>query len=178
MADRLAGLRLVDPALTTLARGYRNAQMVAEELFPIVGNLEKEAGKYPQFSKEAFLLYATERAIRAGSNRVNPAGITPLDYSMTEHDLEYPIDYRESEEAIFPLQAHATNVVTSAIQLRREKQAADLAQNANNYAAGNKLALAGDDCFSEPGSDPNGASLRVFCTVSVPMWDLFHFMPR
>jgi SOS-response transcriptional repressor LexA len=27
-------------------------------------------------------------------------------------------------------------------------------------------------------SVPNGASLRVFCTVSVPMWDLFHFMPR
>jgi GT2 family glycosyltransferase len=26
--------------------------------------------------------------------------------------------------------------------------------------------------------DLNGASLRVFCTVSVPMWDLFHFMPR
>ncbi len=156
MADRLAGLRLVDPALTNLARGYRNGQMVAEELFPIVGNLEKEAGVYPQFSKEAFYLYATERGIRANSNRVNPAGITPLTYNMTEHDLEYPIDYREDEEAIFPLQAHATNVVTSAIQLRREKLAADLAQNTANYASGNKLTLAGDDCWSEPGSDPVG----------------------
>ena len=70
---------------------------------------------------------------------------------------EYPIDYRESDEAAFPLEAHATNVVTEGIQLRREKQCADLAQNAANYATGNKIVLSGNDQFTDgTNSDPEG----------------------
>lgn len=156
MADQLSSLRVVDPVLTNLARGYSNAASVVSRMFPVVGNLEKEAAVYMTFGKEAFLLYNTERAIRANSNRINPGKPSSDKYSMTEHDLEYPIDYREDEEAIFNVQAYATNLVTAGILLRREKQGADLATNPANYANSNKLALAGDDCFSEPGSDVVG----------------------
>ncbi|MBT0665759.1 hypothetical protein KI809_15725 [Geobacter pelophilus] len=155
-ADQLSALRVVDPVLTNLARGYSNAEAVAELLFPVVGNLTKESGKYMTFGKEAFRLYSTERALRANSNRIAPGKPSSDDFSMTEHDLEYPIDYREDEEANFPLQQYATNLTTAGIQVRREKLAADLACNPANYGNSNKLALAGDDCFSEPGSDPVG----------------------
>ena len=155
-ADQLSALRVVDPVLTQLARGYTNADSIADRIFPIVGNLTLESSLYMTFGKEAFRLYNTERAIRAASNRMTPGKPSSDKYVMTEHDLEYPIDYREEDEANFPLQQYATMLVTAAIQLRREKIAADLACNPDNYGAGNKLALAGDDCFSEPGSNPVG----------------------
>ncbi|MCL4492327.1 MAG: major capsid protein [Nitrospirae bacterium] len=153
---RLEDLRVVDPVLTTLARGYTNAEMVATLLFLVV-LVEKEAGKIPQFGKEAFKIYNTERAIRAKSNRISPEGRTTIDFVMDEHDLEYPIDYREKNEDIFNLEEHATNVVTGGISLRLEKKAADLAQDTNNFPAGNKITLAGNSQFTDKvNSDPIG----------------------
>ncbi|MGE0333088.1 MAG: hypothetical protein AB7P37_20600 [Ramlibacter sp.] len=150
---RLSNIRIVDPVLTNLAIGYTNAQLVAEWLFPFAP-VDKERSKLPKFGKEAFKIYNTLRALRAKSNRINPEGITDMDLVTDEHDLEYPIDYREEAEAAFPLQAHATHTVTEAIQLRREKTCADMAQNAANYGAGNKITLAGTSQFTHASSDP------------------------
>lgn len=150
---RLEDLRVIDPVLTSIARGYVNAAYVAEALFPIV-NVDKEAGKVPQFGKEAFKVYSTERALRAKSNRINPEGITLLDFTMDEHDLEYPVDRREAEESIFAEQEHATNVVVSGIQLRRERIAALLAQTAGSFPSGNRIGLSGSTQFTHADSDP------------------------
>ncbi|HQR97582.1 MULTISPECIES: hypothetical protein [unclassified Polaromonas] len=150
---RLSNIRMVDPVLTNLALGYSNAEYVGQHLMPFVP-VDKEANKLPKFGKEAFKIYSTERALRAKSNRINPEGITLVDLNTDEHDLEYPIDYREDAEAAFPLQAHATNVSTGGIALRREKMIADLAQNPANYAASNKIALSGTSQFTHASSDP------------------------
>ena len=152
---RLGKLRVVDPVLTNLAIGYTNAQFVGSVLMPFV-YLDKEGGKIPLFGKEHFKLYNTERALRAKSNRVNPEDIGSVDVAMDEHDLEYPIDYREDAESAFPLQARATNTVTEGIRLRHEKMVADIAQNPANYPVGNKLALSGGSCFDVTTSDPEG----------------------
>lgn len=153
MSDRLQELRIVDPVLTTLARGYSNAKFVAESLFPIAP-VEQEGGKIPQFGKEQFKLYKTERAIRAKSNRISPEGLTTIEYALTEHDEEYPMDYREEAASMFNLERHGTMVVTETIQLSREKAAADLAQNADNYPVGNKITLSGTSQFTHADSDP------------------------
>lgn len=145
--------RVVDPVLTNLARGYSNAQYIASTLFPIV-EVNKEGGKIPEFTKESFKIYNTERAIRARSNRINPEDRTEIDFVLTEHDLEYPIDYREAQDDIFPTLAHGTFVVTEGIMLRMEKLAADLAQNDTNYPTGNKITLAAGDKFTNLSSDP------------------------
>lgn len=145
--------RVVDPVLTNIARGFKNASHVATSLFPIV-SVNKEGGKIPQFTKEAFKVYNTERAIRAKSNRINPEDRTTIDFVLTEHDLEYPIDYREQEEDILPLRIHATNVVTDGISLRLEKLAADIVQNLSTYPSGNKVTLAAGDKFTNTSSDP------------------------
>jgi len=153
---RLSNLRQQDPVLTELAYGYDNAEMACEALFPVV-NVDKEGGKIPLFGKEKFRIYETLRALRAKSNRIQPSDIGDLDIILDEHDLEYPIDYREDEEASFPLRAHANDVVTEGIQLRREKYCADLAQNAANYAASNKITLSGTSQFTDgTNSDPEG----------------------
>lgn len=91
---RLSNLLLVDPVLTNLAVGYSNADFVGAALMPFV-NVEKEAGIVPIFNKDNFKVYATERALRAKSNRINPGDMGSQAFALTEHDLEYPIDYRE-----------------------------------------------------------------------------------
>jgi hypothetical protein len=155
---RLSNLRVVDPVLTNLSVGYSNADLVGDVLFPFVP-VDKEGGKIPKFGKEAFKIYNTERALRAKSNRINPEDVDSVTVSLDEHDLEYPIDYRESDEAAFPLEAHATHVVTEGIRLRHEKKVADLAQNTANYAASNKIVLAGTSRFTDKAnSDPIASS--------------------
>ncbi len=69
----LSNKRIVDPVLTEISRGYTNAALIGTNLFPVV-SVTKEAGKIPQFNKEAFKIYNTERAIRAKSNRISPEG--------------------------------------------------------------------------------------------------------
>ena len=145
--------RVVDPVLTNIARGFINPAHVATKLFPVV-SVNKEGGKIPQFTKEAFKIYNTERAIRAKSNRINPENRDEIDFVLTEHDLEYPMDYREQEEDILPLRLHATNVVTDGISLRLEKLAADIVQNLSTYPIGNKVTLASGDKFTTTSSDP------------------------
>lgn len=152
---RLSKLRVVDPILSALAIGYSNAAFIGDQLLPFV-NLDKEGGKIPRFGKEAFKVYATERALRAKSNRINPEDIDGIDISLDEHDLEYPIDYREDAEAAFPLQAHATNRVVEGIRLRHEAMVASMTQNPANYPTGNKIALSGTDMFTHVDSDPEG----------------------
>jgi hypothetical protein len=154
---RLSNLRMVDPVLTQLAIGYgSNMFGAAEALFPLV-ETDKEGGKIPKFGMDHFRLYNTERALRARSNRMQASDVGSVDVVLDEHDLEYPIDYREDAEAAFPLRAHGTNMVTQGIQLRREKYCADMAQNPDNYAVSNKITLSGTSQFTNgTNSDPEG----------------------
>ena len=149
----LANKRVVDPVLTNIARGYSNSALIGVNLFPIV-EVEKEGGKIPQFNKEAFKIYNTERAIRARSNRISPEGRSTIDFALEEHDLEYPMDYREIDEDITPLKIYAAQVVTDGISLRLEKLIADLAQNLSTYPSGSKVTLASSDKFTNTSSDP------------------------
>ena len=87
---------------------------------------------------------------------MDPSDVSTVDAGYDEHDLAYPIDYREKAEAAFPLEAMATDTVTEAIALKREKGIADLVQNPANYGAGNKVVLSGSSRFSDPTSDPTG----------------------
>lgn len=150
---RLSKLRVVDPVLTNLATGYTNEQFVGDQLMPFV-LVDKEGGKIPLFGKEHFKVYSTERALRAKSNRINPEDIGEVDVALDEHDLEYPIDYREDAESAFPLQARATNTVVEGIRLRHEVMVADMVQNPANYSVGNKIALSGTSQFTDDTSDP------------------------
>lgn len=150
---RLSALRIADPVLTNLAIGYSNAELVGDALLPFV-YVDKEAGLLPKFGKEAFKDYNTERALRAESNRMDAEdpGTTP--FSLTEHDLERGIDYREDADAAFPLQRRATYLVQQIIRMKHERKVAALVQDPTKYGAGNKVALSGTDRFSQDTSDP------------------------
>ncbi|MDF0606636.1 hypothetical protein HZU77_013380 [Neisseriaceae bacterium TC5R-5] len=153
MSDRLQRLRVVDPVLTSLARGYRNAQYISEGLFP-VAEIDKESGIIPLFGKEAFRLWETERAIRAKSNVMTADDADTLDVVLREHDLAYPVDIREQTESMFNEEAKAAKRVKDAIDLGREARAGMLAQNPGTYESGAKIALSGSSKWSKNGGDP------------------------
>ena len=150
---RLEELR-INAYLSEVARGYHNNAFIADVLFPTIYS-EKEKIDIFEFNKEAFNIYDTERAIRANSNVISPQGFKKHTTTLTEHDLSYPIDYREEQEAEkVKLQLHATNVVTNGLQLKHEKACADLVQNPDNYSLDNKITLSGTACFNNDASDP------------------------
>src|SRR5574344_510145 len=152
---RLEELR-INAYLSEVARGYSNNAFIAENLFPTIES-EVEKVDIFEFNKEAFQVYNTERAIRANSNVMSPKGFNKKSATLTEHDLAYPIDYREEEESKkVKLQLHATNVVTEGLKLKHEKQCADLVQNPVNYLTGNKIVLSGTSKFTDKNSDPVG----------------------
>ena len=152
---RLEELR-INAYLSEVARGYKNNAFVAQYLFPEITS-EKEKIDIFEFNKEAFNLYDTERAIRANSNVISPQGFKKHTTTLAEHDLSYPIDYREEQEAEkVKLQLHATNVVTEGLKLKLEKQCADLAQDQSKYPNENKVILSGKSCFNWKDSDPQG----------------------
>jgi hypothetical protein len=150
---RLQELRVVDPVLTQLAWGYKNAAMVADALFPRV-YVDKEGGKIPVFGKEAFREYATLRALRANSNLMPVDARTTIDCVLDEHDLGYPIDRREGADSTFDEQKIGQGVVLNAMALQREIRAAALAFAAGNYDATNKITLSGTTQFSHASSTP------------------------
>lgn len=143
MSDRLNNIRVVDPVLTQLAWGYMNPTFVADKLFPTV-KVEKEAGKFPIFGKEAFKAYNTLRAIRGGSNVLVPENITTGTYVLAENDIGYPIDYREDADAMFNLQQWATKAAQDIIALGKEVDAATLATTTGNFGS-NTVTLTGND---------------------------------
>lgn len=151
--SRLGELRVVDPVLTNLVRGYSNADFVGEALFPIV-NVAKEAGKVPLFSKDAFKVFVTERAIRANSNKIQPEARTTVDYVCEEHDAGYPMDYREIQEDNFPLEKYAAFRAQAAVMLRHEKKCADLAIATGTYTNSNYATLTSTDQWTHADSKP------------------------
>ncbi len=148
----LQKLRVQDPVLTELAQGYHNNELVAETLMPTV-EIEKEAGKIPTFGRLAFRLPSTVRNLRGSSNRLNPEDIGAIDVALEEHDVEYAIDYREENEAIFSLRQFALNTTQDVIALGREKAVATLALDESRYETDNKVTLSGTSQFSHKDAD-------------------------
>ena len=155
MSDYLKGKRVVDPVLTSIARGYKNAAFVGEHIFPIV-QTDKEGITVPTFGKTAFVEYDTERAVGAESNVLVRDKVGKLDLVLNEHDLAVPVDYREQTESMFNEEKKATRRATSGVNLRRELYAARLAQDPKVYAKENVKALAAAERWVGGKGDPIG----------------------
>lgn len=152
--SRLKDLRIVDPVLTSIVRGYKNAQFVGTKILPIL-NVEKEGGKIVTFGKDAFKLYNTKRAVGGNSNRKTSEKTTTTDYVMEEHDIEQALDYREQNESMFDEEKRAGKHTKDIIDLGLEKDIADITQNLSTYPSGHKVTLSGNDKWTDyTNSDP------------------------
>ncbi|WP_437216773.1 hypothetical protein [Pectobacterium sp. LFLA-215] len=153
MSDYLRGKRVVDPVLTSVARGYRNAAFIGENIFPIV-QVEKEGIVVPLFGKGAFVEYDTERAVGAESNVLLREKSSSMDLVLNEHDLAAPVDYREQAESLFNEEAKAIRRATSGVNLKRELYAARLAQDPTVYLEKSRKALAAAERWGNGKGEP------------------------
>lgn len=153
MSDYLKGKRVIDPVLTNIARGYKNAAFIGERIFPVV-HTDKEGVTVPTFGKSAFVEYDTERAVGADSNVLVREKTGKLDLVLNEHDLAAPVDYREQAESMFNEEAKAIRRVTNGVNLKRELYAARLAQDKTVYPASSVKALAAAERWVGGKGDP------------------------
>lgn len=159
--------RVIDPILTTAAQGYQNNQMIGTALFPIVP-VDQRGGKIITFGKEDFMLYNTGRSPGANTKRVS-YGYAGDPYALEQHALEgqVPMEYMQDANAVPGIDAGRMAVMKTQniIALSTEKQQADLATNASNYAASNKATLSGTDQWDNDASKPSSAVSDAIDTV-------------
>lgn len=143
--------RMVDPVLTSAAKGYSNNALVGGTLFPTVA-VSSRGGKVTQFGKEAFMLYATGRSPGQNTKRIT-FGYDGFSYALESHSLEglLPIETMQEADAVPGIDMASTTVngVQDIIALRLEKQRADVARDASKYAGTNKLTLSGTAQWSD-----------------------------
>lgn len=148
---------VVDPVLTTNARGYSNAEFVASRLFPRV-TAPARNGRVLKFGRTAFRRVNTRRAPGSQVKRIIYGhGSDPI--SIPQEALEGVVPYEWQDEAdrtmpSLDLGAQATQAVIDNIDLGNEIDSASLARDASNYASTNKLTLVGSDRWTDPDSTP------------------------
>lgn len=147
---------VVDPILSTHARGYRNAEMISQFLFPRV-IIPNRSMRVLKFGKESFRRMQTRRAPGADKMRVQ-YGYASDPVSLVQDALEAIVPIEHSEEALsvpgVDLGMNAVGMVMDVIDLGLELDVANIARDPANYGANNKLAMAGIDRWSDYASDP------------------------
>lgn len=147
---------VVDPILSTHARGYRNAEFISHLLFPRV-TIPNRSMRVIKFGKESFRLMNTRRAPGADKKRVQ-YGYASDPVSLVQNALEAMVPIEHQEEALsvpgIDLAQGAVNMVLDVVDLGHEVEAAQIARLATNYAPSNRVALTGADRWSNPASDP------------------------
>lgn len=151
--------RVVDPVLSEIARGYKNGDMVADALFPDVP-VDQRGGQVIEFGKEDFRLYATGRAPGANTKRVQ-YGYLGKPFALKQHALEGVVPFEIMQDANqvpgIDMGRVAVMKTQNIIYLAHEKACADKARSLANYAATNRVTLAGTDQWNDyANSNPTG----------------------
>lgn len=149
-------VRVADPVLSTHARGYRQAQLVAPMLFPFA-DVSMYGGKVIEFGKESFKVYNSKRAPGENTKRVRP-GYEGKPYAIVPMALEAVVPREHMRDASqvpgINLATRAVNVVLRSQLLEYEVDAATLATSTASYDANHRVALTSTDVWSDAASDP------------------------
>jgi hypothetical protein len=149
-------IRVVNPILSQFARGYRQRQLVARELFPLAPVMQY-GGQVLEFGKESFRAYVTKRAPGANKRRIR-FGYTGKPYSIIPSDIEGVVPFEHMRDAAqvpgIDLGQRAISLALNSVLLTHEIDAAALATNAANYPSTHKVTLTSTARWTSPDSDP------------------------
>ncbi len=147
---------VVDPILSTHARGYRNAEFISTYLFPRA-TVPNRAMRQLKFGKESFRLMNTKRAPGSNVKRIQ-YGYASDPISLVQDSLEgiVPIEHQQEAASIpgVDLGQNAINMVLDVVDLGLEYDCATMARNAANYAASNKVTLTTTARWTQSASTP------------------------
>ena len=151
-----AQARVVDPVLTNVARGYRNAMLASHYLFPVV-LVGQRGGNIITFGAEDFSELNTIRAPGANRQRIN-FGHSGGTYTLVQRALDgvVPLEVLEDANAVpgINYSTVAVRKVMQNVMLQVEIAAAALATTAGNYSADHTSALAGRAQWDHEDSTP------------------------
>ncbi|WP_310601199.1 major capsid protein [Desulfobulbus sp.] len=151
-----AGVRVINPVLSTVAQGYQQADLVGSALFPRVP-VEISGGQILEFGKESFKLYNSRRAPGGPTKRIS-FGYLGKPFALYNDALEAPVPREFMRDAkVMPgldLGQRAVNLVMRSLLLGLEVAQAALATDPAQYDANHKITLAGASKWSDPASDP------------------------
>lgn len=156
MSMNLGEINIVDPVLSTMARGYKNARFIGNELFPMVP-VNSRAFKRIEFNAEHFVLEDTQRAYGTNIPR-SDIGYRGLPVELEQHARKAfaPVEHVDQAMTVpgIDLMARKVASVQSKIGLSLEVAQANLSRNLALYPVENKIVLAGAAKFTHPDSDP------------------------
>jgi hypothetical protein len=147
----------IDETRTGIALAYKNEEMIADQVLPVVTPVPKKEFTYLNYPiAEGLTVPDTKMGRRSEANTISlSATETPSatdDYALS--DLVPNDDVDNAPEGYDPLN-HATETVTDLMILDREIRVAGLVFNAATYGAGNKAQLSGTSQWSDfANSDP------------------------
>jgi hypothetical protein len=145
-----------DPVLTGIALAYPQKRLVADLVLRRLLPLMQDEYKYYEWTREETFTVPDTRVGRKSEPKqveftaIEKTGATK-DYGLD--DLIPAKDMGNAPGGIDP-RFRATSGLTSLILLDREVRAANLVFDAAQYAAGNKVTLAGANQWSDPTSTP------------------------
>lgn len=147
---------VIDPILSTHARGYRNADFISHLLFPRV-TVPNRSMRVLKFGKESFRMLNTRRAPGADKRRVQ-YGFASDPISLVQDALEgvVPIEHQQEAASVpgIDLAQGAINMVLDVVDLGLEYDCATMARTLANYATSNRVTLTTTARWTQSASTP------------------------
>jgi hypothetical protein len=112
----------VDRPLTTISLAYRNAEYIADQIFPVVPVM-KQSDKIPKYDQSHW--FRNDAKFRAAGEKSHRGGFA-VDTSDTyfceraSEGFEVADEQRDNQDAPFDLDRDATEFVTDKVQMKRE----------------------------------------------------------
>ena len=155
----LEQVRVVDPVVTTLARGYRNAAFIFTALFPFA-TVGARAGKILEFNADDFVKRDLHRAPGSTRQRIT-IGHEGEDYACLQSALDgaVPLEHQQEAAAVLgiDLNNRASNTVMQNTHLQIEIAAGALAADSTKYPATHVLTLSGNSQWDNDNANPAAA---------------------
>ena len=163
--------RVIDPVLTTVARGYRHAMHCFPDLFPIV-NVPQRGGKVITFGQEDFIKRDLTRAPGSNRQRLN-VGYAGEDYATEQRALDGTVPREIMEEAMavpsINMQMRAARAAMQNVMLQVEIAAAELATTDGSYTAAHRItpAVLWDVANSTPAKNVRDAKELIAADIGM-----------
>jgi hypothetical protein len=146
---------VVNPVLSTVAQGVKQAGFVGSALFPAVP-VGMRAGNIITFGREEFMQYTGLQRAPGGATRRVQVGYAGSPYALVDYSLEGSLPIEHLQEASdgsngFSIDMAAVTITkTMAImRTRLEIAQAALATTLGNYPVSNRVTLSGTGQFSD-----------------------------
>ena len=159
--------RVIDPILTTAARGYMNPALIYRALFPQV-TTSARGGTRIEFDRTDFRKVNTRRAPGGDTQHIQ-FGHEGKKFALTQHRLMGKVPVETAEEAMtvagIDMGMRTVTGVQNIIGLEREIAAAELATAVATYDAGHTTALVGDARWDKADSTPTSDVMTAIETI-------------